>query len=134
MTERWQREPFTSDQDHDTCVENGRKGGIASAKARKKRKLMREFAAQALDSAVSDKLAKALAEQFDEFEIDTLSYSAAIVAKQVQAAIKGDLRAAEWLRKLQEASTATDEAEADALTKSLMEEAERMEHARHVKR
>lgn len=34
--------PFTSDQSHEEAVKNGRKGGIASGKAKRENKLIRE--------------------------------------------------------------------------------------------
>lgn len=34
--------PFTSDQSHEEAVKNGRKGGIASGKARRNKKMLRD--------------------------------------------------------------------------------------------
>lgn len=38
--------PFTSDQSREEAVKNGRKGGIASGKAKRERKLLREAIAE----------------------------------------------------------------------------------------
>lgn len=47
--------PFTSMQSREEAVKNGRKGGIASAKARKRRNDLREMAQAILDGTFSDK-------------------------------------------------------------------------------
>lgn len=45
---------FTSDQDHDTCVENGKKAGVASGKARREKKLFREAIEKQLEANIYD--------------------------------------------------------------------------------
>lgn len=47
--------PFTSLQSREEAVKNGRKGGIASAKARKRRNDLREMAQAILDGTFNDK-------------------------------------------------------------------------------
>lgn len=47
--------PFTSMQSREEAVKNGRKGGIASAKARKRRNDLREMAQAILDGTFNDK-------------------------------------------------------------------------------
>ena len=47
--------PFTSDQSREEAVKNGRKGGIASGKARREMREARELVKIALDELVRDK-------------------------------------------------------------------------------
>lgn len=47
--------PFTSLQSREEAVKNGRKGGIASGKAKRKKKDMREMAQAILDGTFNDK-------------------------------------------------------------------------------
>lgn len=47
--------PFTSEQSHEEAVENGRQGGIASGKARRKKADLRKMAQAFLDGTYTDK-------------------------------------------------------------------------------
>lgn len=120
---------FTSDQDHDTCVANGRKGGKKSVENKQRRKTMREFACLALDSEITKKAAEALQKQFPEFEDDTMTYSAAIAAKMVNNALKGDSKAAEWLLSVQEGNTYELYQAKDPFTDALIKQAEALAKA-----
>ena len=46
--------PFTSEQSREEAVENGRKGGIASGQARRKKKTIQKILADLLDSEIKD--------------------------------------------------------------------------------
>ena len=46
--------PFTSEQSHEEAVENGRQGGIASGKARRKKADLRKMAQAVLDGTYKD--------------------------------------------------------------------------------
>ena len=46
---------FTSDQNREEAAKNGRKGGIASGKARREKKTAREYAIAVLEGYVKDK-------------------------------------------------------------------------------
>ena len=46
---------FTSEQDHDTVVENGRKGGIASGEAKREKKRLKAILSEVLDGEVRTK-------------------------------------------------------------------------------
>jgi hypothetical protein len=84
---------FTSEN----AAENGRKGGIASGQARREKKAMRERIQELLEMSVS-------AGDIDDFTNikDTkgknLTVQDAIIVAQVQRALKGDIRAVEFLR------------------------------------
>lgn len=45
---------FTSDQDHDECVKNARKGGIASGKAKREKKFFREAIEEQLGANIAE--------------------------------------------------------------------------------
>ena len=46
--------PFTSEQSREKAAENGRKGGIASGKARREKKTIQKILADLLDSEIKD--------------------------------------------------------------------------------
>lgn len=90
--------PFTSDQSHEEAVKNGRKGGKASGRKRKKKKLLAEIAEQmgrtiAPDSLVDD-LRKAGVVGSDEL----ITYDEAIMLAQYVKAAKGNVQSAAFLR------------------------------------
>lgn len=91
---------FTSEQSREEAVKNGKKGGIASAQARREKKAMKKTLETLL--AMPLKSGKAA-------DVDTIKNLAAIKGKnitvqeaimlaQIQKAMKGDTRAAEFVR------------------------------------
>ena len=66
--------------------ENGKKGGIASGKARRQKKLLRECLEILLEKEMTDKKG------------ETITGAEAMAAKVFQQALKGDLRAFEIVR------------------------------------
>ena len=50
-----EKHKYTSDQDHDTVVANGRKGGIASGEAKREKKRLKAILAEVLDGEVRTK-------------------------------------------------------------------------------
>lgn len=122
---------FKKGRDSELAREAGRKGGKARGEQRRRQKAMREYADMLLSSSVSDANAEALRAKYDGLvDLEVVDYATAIVAKQLEKAFEGDLKAAEWLADMQEQSKGTRTAEPDALSKSLMEEAEAMEAER----
>ena len=91
--------PFTSDQSRDKAVKNGKKGGVASGAARRRRKTMR----QTLNILLSTGL-DASEQKFVEkvtprllalgIDMEDATYQDGILLK----AIRGDVRAAEFIR------------------------------------
>lgn len=97
-----------------------RNGGIASGKARRAKKTMRELAELMLDSRAtgnSRKSARALGSMLDD---DDLTNAAAVIAGQMRSAMKGNTQAARWLSDLV-GEMAPQEAEEDELSKALEE-------------
>lgn len=84
--------PFTSDQSREEAAKNGRAGGIASGKARREQKTMREWAK--IFGAIP---VKVKAQDGTEVESTTLG---SIVAVQMQKATKGDTKAAKFVSDL----------------------------------
>ena len=80
-------------------VEIARKGGIASGEARRRKKAMRDTAKMMMDMTIPDNLkqlkAKLKAMGVDEEDI---TYQAAVMVGVINQAIKGNTRAASFLR------------------------------------
>ncbi len=66
--------------------ENGKKGGIASGKARRRKKLLRECLEELLEKEIKDKRG------------NTMTGAEAMAVKVFQQALKGDLKAFEIVR------------------------------------
>lgn len=78
--------PFTSDQSRDEAKKNGKKGGIASGEARRKKKLMREAFEELLSRDYHDQAG------------NVLDGTSALAAKVFKQAMDGDLKAFEIIR------------------------------------
>lgn len=84
----------------DEARKRGRKGGVASGKARREKKLMRET----LDSLLSMPLKNGKSANVEDIKSlaalkgKNISVQEAILIAQVQKAMKGDTRAAEYVR------------------------------------
>ena len=93
-------QPFTSEQNREEAKKNGKKGGVASGKARREKKLFRETLEELLSMPMKegkgvdvDKI-----KNFAAIKGQNISVQEAILIAQVQKAMKGDTRAAEYLR------------------------------------
>ena len=93
-------EPFTSEQSRDEAKKNGSKGGIASGKARREKKAMKDTLATLLsmplkdDQAVDVENIKSIA----ALKGKNITVQEAIMLAQIQKAMKGDTKAAEYIR------------------------------------
>lgn len=110
--------------------EAGRKGGIASGKAKARRKTMQEVARMMLESDVTPEVAKSIKRLANKLHDDDCTISAAIVAQQISRALKGDLSSARWLSELQGDTVPVGSQASDALSDSLDEQAAMMEAER----
>lgn len=97
--------PFTSEQSHDEAVKNGKKGGVASGAARRRKKTMR----QTLNAMLGAGLDVSVSEQeFVEkvtprllalgINVENATYQDVLLAGMMLKAIRGDVRAAEFIR------------------------------------
>jgi hypothetical protein len=82
--------------------ENGRKGGLASVKARREKKAMKDNLASLLSMSLkSGKIADVdTIKNFAALNGKNVTVQDAILIKQVQKAMKGDTKAAEFIRDL----------------------------------
>lgn len=79
--------------------ELGRKGGVASGKARQKKKLMKDLVIEMLNSKIwSDELKAKILNVFPEMEDEKMQVQTAMIASQIQKAMKGDTKAFEVMR------------------------------------
>lgn len=95
--------PFTSGQSHDEAVKNGKKGGVASGVARRRRKTMR----QTLNTLLSTGLDVSEQEFVEKvtprllaagINVGDATYQDVMLAGILLKAIRGDVRAAEFIR------------------------------------
>lgn len=92
--------PFTSDQSQEEAAKNGAKGGIASGKARREKKAMKDT----LETLLSMQLKDGRAADIEKIQSvaalkgKNISVQEAIMLAQIQKALKGDTRAAEFVR------------------------------------
>lgn len=82
-------------QSSEEARENGRKGGKRSGEVKRQQKMMREICLQMLNG----KLPEETAEQMRIFGLSKgcLTWGAAIIAKQINKAVKGDVQSAKFL-------------------------------------
>ena len=79
--------------------ENGRKGGVASGKARQKKRLMKDLVIEMLNSKIwSAELKAKILNVFPEMEDEKMQVQTAMIASQIQKAMKGDTKAFEVMR------------------------------------
>lgn len=73
--------------------ENGRKGGIASAQSKKKRKTMSALATMMVNAQLQGKTKDTIKKQFGLSDDDDITIASAMMAGQMQSAMKGDSKA-----------------------------------------
>ena len=79
--------------------ELGRKGGIESGKTRRKKRLMKDLVVEMLNSKIwSDELKAKILNVFPEMEEEKMQVQTAMIASQIQKAMKGDAKAFELMR------------------------------------
>lgn len=85
--------PFTSEQNREEAKKNGRKGGIASGEARRRKKSMKESFEALFDMQASDKYKNAFKKQGYDVP-DNLTMEQTLVLSMMAKAIAGDARMA----------------------------------------
>jgi hypothetical protein len=85
---------------HEERVANGKKGGVASGEAKRKKKAMQETLALLLSMPLNNKKCYDVDEiqSFAQLKGKNVSVETAILIRQVQRALAGDLPAAEFCR------------------------------------
>lgn len=91
--------PFTSDQSREEAAKNGRKGGIASGEARRRKKSMRQSLEEILSMQIVDqKLVKQM--ELMGFSKDDITYQTAVNVARVQQAMAGSIKAMDSIDEL----------------------------------
>ena len=91
---------FTSEQDHDKCVANGRKGGLKSAQSKREKRMMNE----ALERLLSMKVRSGRlidinkAENIEYLKGKNLTVLDALMVNCIIKGMKGDIKAVEFIR------------------------------------
>ncbi len=100
--------PFTSDQNREEAVANGKKGGVASGEARRRKRTIRELAAAIGASEIQSTKLKDALRQMGVAD-DSMTYNAGIVAVIARDALKGNSKSIDqWLELMGEKRTAID--------------------------
>lgn len=92
--------PFTSDQDREEAKKNGKKGGVASGEVRRAKKSMQELAKIILNLSIENGEIHSVEniQSIAETKGKNLTVDQAILLKQVEKALKGDLQSATFIR------------------------------------
>lgn len=92
--------PFTSDQSREEAKKNGQKGGIASGKARRERKAFKETLETLLSMSINDGDAVSIDDIQSIVSLggQNMSVQEMILFAQIQKAMQGDTKAAEYVR------------------------------------
>lgn len=118
---------FTSDQSRQKAAINGRKGGIASGIAQRKKKTIAEQTMLALNAAMSGKCLEEAEATLGKLAEDENTVYIGMTAAMIRKALEGDVRAFIALTSAVEKTGGASgliETEDDAFTKSLRERAE----------
>lgn len=78
----------------------GKVGGKKSGKVRRTNRTFKEIATAMLTSGLTDREKETLSKMFPNIDVDMLTRKAAILSMQVNNAMKGDLKAAQWLQEV----------------------------------
>lgn len=89
-----------SNQSREEAKINGRKGGIASGKARRERRTFRELAEMLGAMQANEKTRANVQKVLPTLKDKDISYDVAIVVNNLIRASNGDSRASEWLSKI----------------------------------
>lgn len=89
---------FDSNQSREQAAINGRKGGIASGKARRQRKAFKESLEILLSMKAPDKIAAQIKNTLPKLKDKDLNYQNAILVSLLQQAVKGNTKAVELIR------------------------------------
>lgn len=92
--------PYTAEQNREEAKKNGHKGGIASGKARRERKEMKETLELLLSMAIDGNKVTDIEKikDFKGLKGKNITVQDAIMVAQIQKALKGDRGSAEFIR------------------------------------
>ena len=120
--------PFTSEQSREEAVKNGKKGGIASGEARKKKKAIKDIAELIMNMPLKEGKASSVndIQNLASAQGKNISVQEALVLKLTQKALKGDIQSMRMLFEIagQDPSQSGNEpVESDGLMESIEEAA-----------
>lgn len=106
--------PFDSSQNREEAAKNGKKGGIASGKARREKKALKETLQTLLAATLKD---PGLIKQFESLGIAPkgMSMQDAVVAAMIRQAVKGNVKAYREIRETLDKKDDTVESESSAI-------------------
>ncbi len=100
--------PFTSNRSSEEAVRNGKKGGVASGRARRRKKLLKDTVNMLLALPMQEGRLDRLTD-LKSIKDKNITVEEAMVLKQIQNAMKGDLKAFESIIALSESHNKTGE-------------------------
>ena len=120
--------PFTSEQSREEAVKNGKKGGIASGEARKKKKAIKDIAELIMNMPLKEGETSSVndIQNLASAQGKNISVQEALVLKLTQKALKGDIQSMRMLLEIvgQDPSQGGNEpVESDGLMESIEEAA-----------
>ena len=86
-------------QSNEEATKNGRKGGIASGKARREKRTFREIA-EMIGAMPANERTRENVKKVVRMKDKDITYDVAIVVNNVMRAVNGDARAADWLSRV----------------------------------
>lgn len=91
------------------AIENGKKGGLASAEVRKEKKVFKEVVKELLNQDIAEGEKAELKEIYPYLDIENVSMRTLIINKQIRKAIEGDTKACEFILNLSGEKPTKDE-------------------------
>lgn len=91
------------------AIENGKKGGLASAEVRKEKKVFKEVVKELLNQDIAEGEKADLIEMYPYLDIESVSMRTLIINKQIRKAIEGDTKACEFILNLSGEKPTKDE-------------------------
>lgn len=116
-------------QSSEEARELGRKGGIASGKARRKKAMLRKGAQRIIKADIPNSIKKRLEKTYGEIDADEDMVYTAMVAVMCNEALKGNVQAFKALNEMTgfiDEQEEVENAEPDALSRALQEIADKL--------
>ena len=108
--------------EYELTLEEAKKGGINSGKARRRKKRLKEIAQMIGEALVKDKERKQSVKDFTDIEDDELTNDVAVVVRHYQEAAAGNVQSARYLAQLR--GELIDKAEVEAVVDTRQKEIE----------
>ena len=93
---------------------NGRKGGLASAEAKKKRKNLYELTNTMLEAPVDGRRVRSIKSLVKDMDVEDMTVNAAMIAGQIKSAIDGNTKAFKTIIDIQNMANKKDEEQGES--------------------